>query len=187
MIQPHIFRGLLSINTRFFPFDTHHCQIIFGPERAPNIVIKPLVPKVIVSFYNQPNSDWTLVRSAQAVAPTEAWVLEVYKQNLSSVTLVNFETLIQPYYDFLQNTTMLLNAEQGTPIDIFSFIMWEFEYKRNPTMLVNSWLIPFLILMLTSNFVFFVSESGISTSSDIDFIFQIDSDFWQPWDYQSWF
>ena len=67
------------INTRFFPFDTHHCQIIFGPERAPNVVIKPLVSEVIISFYNQPNSDWKLVRSAQAAVPTEARVLD--KQN----------------------------------------------------------------------------------------------------------
>ena len=80
------------VNTRFFPFDTHHCQLIFAPERAPNVVLKTLVPKVVVSFYTQKNSDWTLVKSGQKVYPTEIGVKGVTRFSL--------------YFKYLVRTTL---------------------------------------------------------------------------------
>ena len=42
-----------------------------------------------------------------------------------------------------------------------TIIIWEFEFQRNAQSLINSWLLPFIILMFASNLVFVISESGI--------------------------
>ena len=127
-------RSNCRINTRYFPYDIHHCQLIFLPERSPNIMIENLF-SIVVSFYTQPISDWKLLRSEQWWYPA-------------------------PYYDGLQDTTMLVDEKSQATYDIKSSMFFEFEFERKSTMLVNSWLIPFIVLMLASNFVFLITESG---------------------------
>ena len=68
----------------------HRCQIIFIPERAPNVMIENLFSSIVVSFYTQANSDWKMVKSEQWFQPA-------------------------PYYDGLQNTTVLVSGLHSDP------------------------------------------------------------------------
>ena len=98
-------------------------------------MIENLFSSIVVSFYTQANSDWKMVKSEQWFQPA-------------------------PYYDGLQNTTVLVDEKNRVHYDTKSSIFFEFEYERNSTMLVNSWLIPFIVLMFVSNFVFLIVDSG---------------------------
>ena len=66
-----------------------------------------------------------------------------------------------PYQNLLLDRTYLVNEKTGMYEGAETIIIWEFEFQRNAQSLINSWLLPFIILMFASNLVFVISESGI--------------------------
>ena len=125
------------INTKYFPFDKHRCAILYVPEHSSNYFIKSLFNSAIISPYSQPNSDWKLMQHDVMSLPP------------------------LPYRDSLVKSIHMVDTVTGTYNSPATGIYWEFEFHRTPTMMVNSWLIPFIVMMLTSNFVFLITSSGM--------------------------
>ena len=129
-------KSTCTINTKYFPFDKHRCIVAFSPEHATNYIIGPLFKRAVISPYSQPNADWRLAGHGMASYPPP------------------------PYRHVVANTTYFVDEQTRSYIGPQTGIVWEFEFHRNPTMMTNSWLMPFLVMMLSSNFVFLVTSSG---------------------------
>ena len=128
------------INTKYFPFDIHRCIVGYSPEHAPNIIVESLFKQPIISPYSYPNADWHLTgHGIGLIKPPD--------RNL----VVNSTNIID------ETTRQFTGPQSG--------IVWEFEFRRNPSMMVNSWLLPFLVMMVTSNCVFLITLSGKTVKS----------------------
>ena len=126
-------KGKCRINTKYFPFDKHRCMLAYSPEHAPNVVIGALFNQAILSSYSQPNADWKMTSHTMKVLPRPSLVVDTI-------------------YFIDEETRKFIGPQTG--------IVWEFEFSRNPRMMVNSWLLPFLVMMLSSNCVFLITLSG---------------------------
>ena len=129
------------INTKYFPFDIHRCVLAYSPENAPNIIIESLFEQAIISPYSYPNADWNMTGHGSGVVKP-------------------------PNRNLVVNSTIIMDETTRRFTGPVSGIVWEFEFRRNSSMMVNSWLLPFLVMMLFSNSVFLITSSGQYCKTD---------------------
>ena len=129
--------GMCAINTRYFPYDKHSCGVVLTAELAPNYVFNKMFQNAVVNKWTRQNSDWKLIKRACFDFP---FLTEKYQRNVSSIHMVDERT--------------------SDNSEIVTGIIWIFEYERTPAKIINSFLIPFIIVMTLSNFVYLIEHNS---------------------------
>ena len=128
---------MCSINTRYFPYDKHSCGVVLTAEWAPNYVFSKMFQNSVINKWSRQNSDWKLRKRTCFDFP---FLPQKYQRNISTIHMINEETSD--------------SYEKATGI------IWNFEYERTPTKIINSFLIPFIIVMVLSNFVYLIEHNS---------------------------